>query len=93
MLPGKKGIAYCPFNAIEAELSEDDCKFLSEIHGKDLTLVSSPSEDSKVEKLLNILYDFSKEKPELRHKQVIRTDCIESTANLGPYEKVFHVIY
>jgi hypothetical protein len=93
-LPGKKGRAYCQFRAIEVDLSDEDCKFFDSIHGIDLT---NPDPDSKedllLERYLNFLYDFSKEKSELRHKLVINTDFIESKKNMGPYDRVFHIVY
>ncbi len=92
MLPGKKGVIYSPFNAIEAQCTDEEVLFLEEIHGRDLTSPSS-KEDSIVEKFLEFLYDFSQEKPILKHTQVIKTDHGESTQRLGPYDRVFHVIY
>jgi len=84
---------YSPLNAIEAEVSEEEYKFLTSLHGRDLT-EPTMKEDALIEKYLNFLYDFSnEEKPILKHKQVIHTDHVETTSDLGPYEKVFHIMY
>ena len=96
MLPGKKGKAYCPFSAIEADISEEDCKFLDAIHGSDLTnAILNSDEDKLAEKYLNFIFDFSENPPQLRSnfKRVVKTDSLESQRRMGPYDRVFHVIY
>ena len=94
-IPGKKKQAYSPFRAIEVENpSDEDIKFLSSIHGLDLTNPEPNSrEDSLAEKYLNFIYDFSGEKAEPKYKFVIYTDIMQSKKNLGPYERVFHITY
>lgn len=94
MLPGKKGQAYGPFNALEAEITKEEASFLDCLHGRDLTNTSIDSkEDSLIEKYLNFIYDFSATPPKCRFRQVVNTDLSESNDHLGPYDRVFHIIY
>ena len=94
MIPGKKGHDYSLFRAIEANLSEEDCLFLDSIHGVDLTDAEQGSDDDLlVEKFLNLVYDFSGASPKTKFKEVIGTDTMKSVENLGPYDRVYHVIY
>lgn len=94
-IPGKKKQAYSPFRAIEIDdCSEEDIKFLSSIHGKDLTNPEPNSkEDLLAERYLNFIYDFSGEKAEPKYKFVIYTDVLQSKKILGPYDRVFHIMY
>jgi len=85
---------YSQFNAIEGEVSDEECRFLETIHGKNFS-VPSDEEDSFIEKFLTLIYDFSEEKAKLkdRFKQVINTDILETSKTIGPCDRVFHVMY
>lgn len=84
---------YSPFKAIEINDCPDEIiQLLCKIHGKDLTFPSE-EDDKLITEYLNYIYDFSEEEVKPRYKFVIYTDIIKTEENLGPYDKVFHVMY
>ena len=94
MLTGNSYEKYSPFHAIEAEnLSEENLKLLESLHGQNLT---NPNEkqESLLEKYLNLIYNIeSSDYNDLSFRNMIKTDSIKTAEKMGPYDKVFHIVY
>ena len=81
-------------NCFEGEPTKDQLMLLQRIHGVDHT-VTDEAMQKDIDKYIDMLFEQKEDTISVREpwKEVISTDKIKTHPILGPYDRVFHIIY